>query len=118
MAYSNIEPKMTPSMILEGGSLSSQRIRYAIGGRVKKFVWWWREVGVVVWCKPILVFSLSLSQAEQLFFDLKDKLDKICGTYLVASQSLKKGKFPPLDSILKKNLLTILCGLGAVANKR
>ena len=41
MVYSNIESKMTPSMISEGGGVfntprCSHRIQYAVGGRVKE----------------------------------------------------------------------------------
>ena len=37
---------------------------------LEKFVWWWGWV-VVVMCKPILVFSLSLSQGEQNYISVR-----------------------------------------------
>ena len=45
---------------------------------LEKFVWWWVVVGGGWWwwwvCKPISVFSLSLSQAEQFVMKHGTKL--------------------------------------------
>ena len=44
--------------MVEGGSLEPFEKFVVVGGGGGGGGWWW-------WCKPILVFSLGLSQAEQ-----------------------------------------------------